>query len=205
MIPLLCVSSVGSAPSRVRSSLMTVFEHSFTLIGLVLGLALADVLGGLVRIARARGLNSIGLLIPMIAIFIVADITTFWGILWDLRGSMPNSAWPVLGFGILCGSIYYCAATLALPNDLQNWPDLDAYYMKYRRPVLGAMLLCYLIVFTLRVVMTGALTSDPTAYAYMIALALTLLAPGKVTNIVGLAVLIAVDIWAFFPLPGANT
>lgn len=183
---------------------MTVFEHSFTLIGLVLGLALADVLGGLVRIARTRGLNAIGLLIPMTAIFIVADITTFWGILWDLRATMPESAWPVLGFGIFLSSIYYCAATLALPNEPQNWPSLDAYYMKYRRPVLGAMLFCYLIVFALRIAMTGAFTSDPTAYAYMIALAFTLLAPGKVTNIVGLAALIAVDIWAFFPLPGAN-
>jgi hypothetical protein len=41
---------------------MTVFEHSFTLIGLVLGLALADVRGGLVRIARTRGLKSLGAL-----------------------------------------------------------------------------------------------------------------------------------------------
>jgi hypothetical protein len=110
---------------------------------------------------------------------------------------MPNSPWPVLGFAIFLSSIYYCAATLALPNEPQNWPSLDDYYMKYRRPVLGAMLFCYLVVFVLATTMRGAFSTDPTGYAYMIALTFTLLAPGKTSNIIGLAALIAIDTWAF--------
>ncbi len=45
--------------------------------GLVLGLALADVLSGFIRTVRARCLKMLGLLTPMLAIFVVLDVTTF--------------------------------------------------------------------------------------------------------------------------------
>lgn len=75
--------------------------------------------------------------------------------------------------------------------------SLDAYYMKYRRPVLGAMLFCYLVVFALAAAMRGAFSTGLTSYAYIIVLTLTLLAPGKSAS--RPRALIAVDIWAFIP------
>ena len=177
---------------------MTVFEHSFTLIGLVLGLALADVLSGLIRAVRARGLRSLGLLTPMLAVFVLLDVTTFWGIVWDAR-SMLTSIWPVLGVSLVLSGMYYIAASLVLPDSFEKWPDLDVYYMKHRRLVLGLMLLCFLIVVAFLTVMRGAFTTDIVGISYIIVLALTWLAPWKRSQITGLGTLILVDVWAFTP------
>ena len=178
---------------------MTIFEHSFTLIGLVLGLALADVLGGLVRTVRARGVRALGLLTPMLAVFVVADVTTFWGIVWGMRATLPESIWPVLGFGILLSAMYYSAAALVFPDSQERWPDLDSYYMKHRRIVFGLMLLCFIMVLALWRALDRSFSPDAVAIAYTVFLALTLLAPWKWANILGLGILIVVDIWAFFP------
>jgi hypothetical protein len=177
---------------------MTIFEHSFTLIGLVLGLALAEVLSGLVRTARSRGVRALGVLTPLLAIFFVADVATFWGILWGLRATLPDSIWPVLGIGILLSSLYYIAGTLVFPGEREQAPDLDAYYMKSRRLVLGLMLPCFVTVTAIASVRAGELTTDIVGVAYTIVLSATILAPWKWANIAGLSALILVDIWAFF-------
>lgn len=39
----------------------------------------------------------------------------------------------------------YMAASLVLPESLEEWPDLDVY-IKHRRLVLGLMLFCFLVV-----------------------------------------------------------
>jgi hypothetical protein len=176
---------------------MTLFEHSFTLIGLLLGLALAEVLAGLVRTARSRGVRALGVLTPLLAIFFVADVATFWGILWGLRSTLPDSIWPVLGVGTLLGGLYYIAATLVFPEARED--DLDAYYMKNRRLVLGLMLLCFVTVTGMTTVREGELATDMVGVAYTIVLFLTFLAPWRWANIAGLSALILVDIWAFFP------
>jgi hypothetical protein len=175
------------------------FEHSFTLIGLVLGLALADLLSGLVRAVRTRGFKALGLLTPMLAIFFVLDVTTFWGIIWSFRTMMPSSIWPALGFGIVLTSMYYTAASLVLPNSISDTFDFDAYYMDHRRIVLSLMLACYLIVTALGSSATGRLDIDTVGIAWITLVVLTLMAPWKSANRVGLGLLIFVDILAFVP------
>lgn len=86
---------------------MTVFEYSFTLIGLVLGLALTEVLGGLLRTARSRGVRSLGLLTPLLATFVVVDAAATWGFVYGTRSTFGESVWPVLGFGVVLSSLYY--------------------------------------------------------------------------------------------------
>lgn len=178
---------------------MTVFEHSFTLIGLVLGLALADVLSGLIRAVRARGFRSLGLLTPMLAVFVLLDVTTFWGIVWGMR-SMMTSIWPVLGISLVLCCMYYVAASLALPDSFERWPDLDAYYMEHRRFVLGLMLFCFVVVVAFQTTMRGGFNQDIVGISYIIVLTLTWLAPWKWSQIVGLGALILIDVWAFAPI-----
>jgi hypothetical protein len=178
---------------------MTVFEHSFTLIGLVLGLALAHVLSALLTAIRTEGFKSLGLLTPLLAIFFIADTTTFWGILWEMRADL-QSIWPVLGFGILLSSLYYIAAVLIFPQSRVHWPDLDTYYMRYRRLVLGIMFICFGMVVALGSWQKGTLFSaDTVALTYFIVLAATIIVPWKWANAVGLSALIVVDVWAFTP------
>lgn len=177
---------------------MSVFEHSFTLIGLILGLALTHVLSELVRIIRTQGIKSIGLLTPMLAVFVILDVTTFWGILWEMRDELPG-VWPVLGIGIILCSLYYIGATYVFPDTNEEWSSLDGYYMKNRRVVLGIMLACFLILAMINGINAGIFLSDPIAKAYVVMLCLTLIAKWRWANVVGLTALIGVDLLAFIP------
>ena len=175
---------------------MTVFEHSFALIGLVLGLALAHVLTELVRAARAHGFKLLGALTPMLAVFVILDIGTWWGILWDMRDILPN-IWPVLGTGLCISALYYVAALLVFPESREDWLDLDNYYLRHRRTVLGLMFACFAATTALHSFLSNSIAMDIVALTYFVVLALTWLVPWKRANLVGLGALIAIDIWAF--------
>jgi hypothetical protein len=172
------------------------FEHSFTLIALVLGLALTHVLSEFVQAVRTHGIRALGVLTPMLAIFVILDIATFWGILWEMRLGF-ESVWPVLGYSIILSSFYYIAATYVFPVTQKGATDFDAYYMQYRRLILGIMLACYLAVVVFATLEQGHYSNDPVSNAYMIALILTIIVPWRRLNAIGLVALIIVDMMAF--------
>ena len=177
---------------------MSVFEHSFTLIGLVLGLTLTHVLSELVRIVRAKGLKSLGVLTPLLAVFVILDVTTFWGIVWEMREELP-SVWPVLGIGVVLCSLYYVSAAYVFPSADQDWLDLDTYYMQNRRMVLGIMLACFSIVVIISGLNAGIFLRDPISIAYLIILILTIAVPWRWASGIGLCALIGVDLLVFIP------
>jgi hypothetical protein len=112
---------------------------------------------------------------------------------------MPPSIWPVLGFGIALTSMYYIAASLVLPNTSETI-DFDAYYMNHRHAVLGITLACFLIVTLLISLEAGELRNiDTVAISYIVAVILTMLAPGKWANAAGLGCLLVIDVLTFVP------
>jgi hypothetical protein len=72
---------------------MSPFEFVFSLVGLLLGLSLAEVLGGLAKAIKARRRAArtaappllLGHLVPMLAIFLMLDIAGFWTYAWTVR------------------------------------------------------------------------------------------------------------------------
>ena len=59
---------------------MSNFEFVFSLFGLLLGLALAEVLGGLGTAIQSRRKVRIGWLTPLLGLVIALDLTSFWTI-----------------------------------------------------------------------------------------------------------------------------
>lgn len=123
---------------------VSIFEVVFSLTGLVLGLALVEVLSGLTKVVKARGHLKIGLLIPLLGLFVLGDVTSFWGQAYEVRDLIP-SVWPGLGVALVITSIYYVAASLTIPPDLTTQTDYDDHYWRNRRIVLGLVLLCNLM------------------------------------------------------------
>lgn len=162
----------------------------------MLGLALAHVLTELVRAVRTHGYTLLGRLTPLLAVFVILDIGTWWGILWSTRENLPN-IWPVLGTGLLISCLYYVAALCVFPEDRDDWLNLDNYYMRHRRLVLGLIFLCFAVTTVLQSLLLGYPAVDIVGITYFIVLALTWLAPWKRANLVGLSALIIVNIWAF--------
>ena len=123
---------------------MDAFSFVFSLFGLLMGLALAEAIGGFGRALELRHKIRIGWLTPLLALLITFDITSFWLIAWQNRSVVPIN-FLGLGSGLVIFGIYYLIAQLAFPNDIERWPDLDTYYFKHRRWLMGGMYLCNIL------------------------------------------------------------
>ena len=85
---------------------MSNFEFVFSLFGLLLGLALAEVLGGFGTAIQSRKKVRIGWLTPLMALLVALDITSFWMIAWSVREQVPAQYASLLG-GLLLFGLYF--------------------------------------------------------------------------------------------------
>ncbi|WP_300972899.1 hypothetical protein [Sphingomonas sp. LHG3406-1] len=136
---------------------MSDFEFMFALYGLMLGLSLAELLSGLARAIEERlspgaGLR-IGWLTPLLAIFVLLDLLSFWGAAWLTRDIIRVSG-DSLMFATAFASAYYMASRLVFPRDLAGLASLDDHFFRMRRIVIG-------ILFVLLVVQIGWYASLP--------------------------------------------
>jgi hypothetical protein len=65
---------------------MTVFEFVFSLYSLLFGLALAQVFGGFGDTLQERHKLHVGWLTPLLGLFVILVLTSFWEIGWQQRG-----------------------------------------------------------------------------------------------------------------------
>lgn len=120
---------------------MDSFNFVFSLFGLLLGLALAEVLGGFGAALQERRKIRIGWLTPLLGLLVAFDLATFWAWAWASRKVVPAHSIVLLGALIVTG-LYYLAARLVFPHDREEWPDFDVYYWAHRKWVIGGILLC---------------------------------------------------------------
>jgi hypothetical protein len=122
---------------------VTGFELFFSLFGLILGLAVAVVISGLSDILRERSPVKIGWLTPMLALFLLVDLSTLWVNSWTGLNSIEVAYGPFFAAMIVAG-LYFFAASMVFPKTATDWPSLDDYYMHRYRYVLGGVLLANL-------------------------------------------------------------
>ena len=123
---------------------MSNFEFVFSLFGLLLGLALAEVLGGFGAAIQHRRKVRIGWLTPLLGALVALDLTSFWMVAWDVRDLVPAHYISLLG-GLVVMGLYYLVARICFPDKPDEWPDYDAYYFEHRRWVLGGIVLCNIL------------------------------------------------------------
>lgn len=115
------------------------FEYLLTLFGLLLGLALAEGLGGLANALNVRGRVNIGMPTALLGIFVSLDIVSFWMNGWALREVLPVS-WPVMFGGFVITAIAYVSASLVFPKNPEDLADIDAHFERHRATVIGGLL-----------------------------------------------------------------
>ena len=123
---------------------MDAFSFVFSLFGLLMGLALAETIGGFGKALELRHKIHIGWLMPLLGLGICFDIISFWLIAWQTRAAIPIN-FISLAAGLVIFGIYYLIAQLAFPEDIERWPDLDVYYLQHKRWLIGGMYLCNLL------------------------------------------------------------
>jgi hypothetical protein len=126
---------------------MTAFDLIVRLFGLLLGLAMGEVLSGFVRTLRMKlgvveapvGGLRIGWLVPLLGLLIVLSQLSFWLTFYELHGRMPLNLLVLLCIFVVVGG-FYLVSGLVFPIQPERWPDFDAYFMKVRRAVVGGLL-----------------------------------------------------------------
>lgn len=112
---------------------------AFGLYGLVLGLAITEVLGGFSRMLRHRGRTRIGWQAPLLGAVVLLDLTTFWMDAYLNRAIIPVTQMTLFVTVALVGC-YYLIAGLVFPDDFAECPDLDDHYARHVRTISGGML-----------------------------------------------------------------
>jgi hypothetical protein len=152
---------------------MSGFEFFFSLMGLLLGLALAEGLGGLSRALKASHRVRIGWQTALLGVFVSCDVVSFWMYGWALRDKLAIS-WPVMFGGFLLTAVYYVCASLIFPGEEAGFDDLDGHFARNHRKVLAGVMACN---------------------AALLATTLTLFPDYPIFNLRGL-----LFTWSFFPL-----
>lgn len=144
---------------------MSGFDFVFALFSLVLGLAVAEVLGGFATVmklhARARAGKArdvrVGWLVPLLAVLVTLNQLSFWMFAYGVRETLPFSYLTLLAVLTVVGA-YYLFSSLVFPDDPQDWPDFDLWYDQNNRFILVGMLAINLAIH----LATAALRSAPT-------------------------------------------
>lgn len=139
---------------------MTEFDITFELFTLLLGLAMAEVLAGYVRVFKLRSRTRrarvvaeqeglapedwpapvrIGWLIPLSATVVICHQATFWLFMYEMQDSVPLNFLSLLIVLALIGWYYLISAAL-WPEEPEAWPDFNAYYMDHRVFIWGGVL-----------------------------------------------------------------
>ena len=176
---------------------MTIFEFVFSLYSLLFGLALAQVFQGFGNTLQERHKLKIGWLTPLLGLFVILDLISFWEIAWQLRDMFERPALIVLIVGVFLAGIYYLAARLVFPRDFVEWPDFDVYYSKHKQWVLGGILFCNIVAVVVLTALGKPFVRSPLGFANdltLFALLIALLAlRDKRANIVLLILMLAKD------------
>jgi hypothetical protein len=117
------------------------FNFAFSLFAIVLGLSLVEVLKGFARALKRRRAVHLGWLTPLLAIFLMLDLTSFWEFGWGSRRFLTPQ-YGVLLIGLFMSGLYYLAASLVFPSEFGDRADFDDHCMQHRWQVLGAILIC---------------------------------------------------------------
>ncbi len=127
---------------------MSDFEFIFALYSLLLGLSMVELLGGLGRALEVRFAAeaereafAIGWLTPLLAIFVMLDLLSFWSAAWTARGSLTVSNTVLMAVAAFA-AVYFLAARLVFPSHPEGFANLDVHYFRVRRIILACCWYC---------------------------------------------------------------
>ncbi|KQN37024.1 hypothetical protein ASG37_05020 [Sphingomonas sp. Leaf407] len=173
---------------------MDAFNFAFTLFGLLLGFTLVEVLSGLAKTLQFHGRIRAGWLTPLLAIFVMLDVLSFWDGAWAARALIPVSYGTLLA-GLVITGVYYLAASWIFPQSWEDGTDLDAHYLDHRRIVLPGIWACNAIPFSLlawQAAQPMSMSGISLIGLYWVLVGTAFISRSKVVNVVALGGLIAV-------------
>jgi hypothetical protein len=180
---------------------MDAIEIFFAVYGVLLALALARILSSAARLIRHRTRVRIGWTTPLLMLLLLLDICSFVNNASSVMG-LADLSLAMVATGVGASGAYLLAAHMVAPDDLADWPDLDAYYDKHKRFVVGCMAAASVLGFEITSVLVKGLAETITArwtgiqamldLTYYLLIAVLFFIRNRATNVVMLATLCAV-------------
>jgi hypothetical protein len=133
---------------------VTSFEFVFSLLVILLGLGLGQVLGGLASAVKRRPELKIGWGTGLLATWVTTETVIFWEIAWRARDALPFNAASLFA-GLAITALYYFAGALVFPDHLSDRKTLDDYFMREKAKVIGALLAALALGLLLRSLILG--------------------------------------------------
>ena len=119
------------------------FGFMFGFYGLLLGLAVAEVVSGFSRAYDERSTRRIGIVAPLFGTLLLVDLITFWMNAWAYR-DLPDVRYLTALAVALVALLYYFAATQVFPKATEK-DTLDNHIMEHRPVVVFCVLASNLI------------------------------------------------------------
>ena len=163
---LCCVRAVTAVQCfrSPRGRLLDRFSFFFAFYGLILGLAVTELLGGFARLVRARALRQVEAQTALLALLIFVVICATWIDAWTTLTTISLD-FAALWAPILLATFYYLASAVAFPSDPKEFGRLDAYYAERKRFVVAMLLAAEcLVTFTFRGVIAEELAATPAIF-----------------------------------------
>ena len=147
-------------PSRAGASIDS-FSFFFAFYGLILGLAVTELLGGFARFVRARALNKLEPQTALLGFLIFIVICATWIDAWNTLTKI-RLEFEALWAPILLATFYFLAAAVTFPSDPAEFDHLATYYAERKRFVVGMLLAAeVLVTFTFRAIVIDELHRRP--------------------------------------------
>lgn len=128
---------------------MSAFEFFFSFYGLLLGLSVAELVGGFARVLHERQRVRFGWLTPLLAVFVAMDVATFWSQAWVIFRDAPFNL-SLLFLGLVVAATFYVAASVTFPRvtaeGVVDRIDLDEHFWAHRRLVFTCVMVANAIV-----------------------------------------------------------
>ena len=118
---------------------MTEFEFLFSVFGLLIGLTLVEVAVKFADAIDAHHRRPMGILTPLLAAFVLIDVTSYWLFSWSLRDVL-HVRWRTVFVALSFAMTYYLAASLIFPRSEGEWANLDEHYWVRKPLVIGGVL-----------------------------------------------------------------
>jgi hypothetical protein len=140
------------------------FSFFFAFYGLLLGLAVTELLGGFARMVRTKALRQLEWQTALLALLTFIVICATWIDAWNTLTAISLD-FEALFAPILLATFYFLAAAVVFPSDPKEFGQLAAYYADRKRFVVAMLLAAELLVtFTFRTIMVEMIHNKPAVF-----------------------------------------
>lgn len=181
---------------------MSEFEFFFAFFSLIFGLIVAEVAIKFADAIDGHAHRPVGILAPLLAAFVLCDVSSFWMFIWSIRDAV------YLSFGTVMAALavamgYFLSAALIFPRSEKGWTTTDEHYWARKRYVLAGIIFGSVVLIAIQLTRTTPRLDDFWFYfwqaAYFGPIAIVWFSRSKRINIAALVALVS-----YYPFDALN-